>query len=319
LSDLKGLDFDIDLLGFDAHELDDLFNVKPEKEKRPPVQIIPNATLADLAPSEEERARLAGRKIMVEFSGGKDSSAAAIWAKHYFPEAVIELCYVDLGAEYYGFSFFLQEFADTLGCELKILRAPVNMFDAFLKAGKWPIFVGPYCHNYLHEPLDQHLTAHKPDEIVCIRGGRAQERAAQQGRVQTSRFMTIDRISEYMFFQPLYFTTKDAGAAIIKASGLPVWEGYSCGLGRTACRICPGQRPATYAAIRANFPQIWAELMEFERRFGPGAWQGSKEAGVRCTFTELADRGQKAFEENVSGSSSEPPAAKMHSRATEFS
>jgi len=47
-----------------------------------------------------------------------------------------------------------------------------------------------------------------------------------------------------------------------------------------------GSRTATYAAIRANL----------ERRFGAGAWQGSPKDGVRCSFAELADRGQGKFE-----------------------
>ena len=76
---------------------------------------------------------------------------------------------------------------------------------------------------------------------------------------------------------------------------MPVWEGYSYGLQRTACRICPGQKRIAYAAMRANFPQTWAELLELERRFGPGCWQDPAGEG-HGSFEDMADRGQENFE-----------------------
>jgi hypothetical protein len=75
---------------------------------------------------------------------------------------------------------------------------------------------------------------------------------------------------------------------------MPIWEGYSFGLQRTACRICPGQRKIAYAAMRANFPQTWAELLELEKRFGPGCWQ-DPEGNGKGALVDCADRGELAF------------------------
>src|ERR1035441_2344715 len=64
---------------------------EPEETFKP--ETLKSACIADLAPTEEERAILAGRKLLIEYSGGKDSSAAAVWARHYFPDNPTELLF----------------------------------------------------------------------------------------------------------------------------------------------------------------------------------------------------------------------------------
>jgi 3'-phosphoadenosine 5'-phosphosulfate sulfotransferase (PAPS reductase)/FAD synthetase len=220
LTDLKALDFDLNLIGFDDKELEKLFLVAPEKPE--PIAIQKSADLTSLAPNEEERKILEGRTLLVEFSGGKDSSAVAIWTKHYFPKAKIFLHYVDLGAEWDGFFLHLRRFSEAIGCELKILRAKQNIIDAFLLKGKWPSFIGPYCHEILHEALDEGLMSYPATSVACVRGGRVQEKAGRS-KAKDSRFLVIERLKDYVFFQPLYFTTKDMAEKIVLDNGLPVW------------------------------------------------------------------------------------------------
>jgi hypothetical protein len=81
-----------------------------ESEQR--ADILTGATLQDLAPTDEEMAVLQGRRIIVEFSGGKDSSAAAVWAKHFLPDAPMQLMFCDMGADFYGFPLFLRWFSE---------------------------------------------------------------------------------------------------------------------------------------------------------------------------------------------------------------
>ncbi len=202
--------------------------------------------------------------------------------------------FVDLGADFIGFHLFLARFAEHVGYDLKVLRSERTVFDAFLAKGDWPIFMGPYCHDLLHKPLDDYVRSHDPDKVCAVRGGRLAEKA-KHGVVHQSRFRVIDRMEKYLFFEPIYFGAKEVSESILKETGVPVWEGYSYGNQRTACRICPGQKPLGYAAIRANYPDVWAELIDLEKRFGPGAWQ-RREDGSAKPFEELADLGREAFE-----------------------
>jgi 3'-phosphoadenosine 5'-phosphosulfate sulfotransferase (PAPS reductase)/FAD synthetase len=296
LTDLRGLDLDLEFTGFETREVDKLLaDLSREAERQtPPPAILRAASLEDLKPTPEEFEILKDRKFLVEFSGGKDSSAATVWLKTFFPENPVELMFVDLGADFIGFHIFLAQFAEHMGYELNILRSEKTVFDAFLHKGDWPIFMGPYCHELLHKPIDDHIRTFDSDKVCTVRGGRLAEKA-KHGKISESRFRDIERMRPYLFFEPLYFGAKEVSESVLAEAGVPVWEGYSYGLRRTACRICPGQKPAGYAAIRANFPEVWDELIFLEERFGPGAWQ-RRDPGMAKPFSELADLGKEAFE-----------------------
>jgi hypothetical protein len=46
--------------------------------------------------------------------------------------------------------------------------------------------------------------------------------------------------------------------------------------------------------IKVNFPDVWEELLFFEKRFGPGAWQdpGDDSQG---SFEDLTQRSMERF------------------------
>lgn len=298
LKTLLEADFNLSLIGFDSAELEKLLaeggaGAGASEGNKPQV----NKSIAgmdDLAPSPEELAILQGRRVLVEFSGGKDSTAAALWARRFLPDNDTTLCFVDMGADFIGFPGHLAGVAQDLGARLQILRSREHMIEVFLGKGKLPHFLHPYCHEVLHKTLDQHFKQQAPEEIVILRGGRLQERG-KKGKTRPSRFMTIDRLKGYAFFQPLYFALKDAAQEILTANQVPIWSGYARGLQRTACRICPGQKPRAYAAIRAHYPEVFEELLWLERRLGTGYWQDhtpDKSAGIE----DMADKGQEAFE-----------------------
>ena len=296
LEALKVGEFDLDLTGFSGKELDKLLADSRDDSSSPQVErpLIHGASLDSLAPSEEERAELEGCKLIVEYSGGKDSTAAAIWAQYFFPENEIELMFVDLGADFVGFHLHLHQTANKLGLPLVTLRSPQTVVDNMLEKGEWPGFLYPYCHQLLHAPMDAYLKQLDPQTTIVLRGGRLAERAAK-GKRNVTRFLVVDRMKDYRYFQPLYFGAKDSSESILAEAGMVAWEGYQCGLQRTACRICPGQRPIAYAAIRAHYPEVWRELMHLEGKLGKGAWhQRDKETGGK-SFVELADKGEAQF------------------------
>jgi 3'-phosphoadenosine 5'-phosphosulfate sulfotransferase (PAPS reductase)/FAD synthetase len=258
-------------------------------DETPKIDIIKEGVLADLQPTELERKAFDGRKILIEYSGGKDSSAAAVWAKQFFPEAEIELMFSDMGADFTSLETFLHDFAVALGAELKMLRSDVGMLNFMLSKGKWPHFMHPYCHKVLHDTLDHYVVAQDSNSIIIVRGGRAQEKA-RIGKRNADRFLKVNRLEKYTYFQPLYFSSKELGLKIIEDSHCPVWQGYSTGLMRTCCRICPGQRAAHYYAIREKYQDVWQELLWLERRFGPGCWQDPFNSNASASVEKLAER-----------------------------
>ncbi|MFH1034353.1 MAG: ParB N-terminal domain-containing protein [Pseudomonadota bacterium] len=310
LRELTAQEFDLGIIGFDTSELEKLLAQDAGETagaNEPPKVNKDLKAMDDLAPDPEELSILAGRRVLVEFSGGKDSTAAALWVRRFLPDNPVELCFVDMGADFIGFHGHLATVADELGAPLKTLRSREHMIEVFLAKGKLPHFGHPYCHEVLHKTLDECFKGHAPGEIVVVRGGRLQERG-KKGKTRPSRFMTIDRLPGYAFFQPLYFATKDAADKILLANQVPIWGGYGKGLQRTACRICPGQKPRAYAALRQNFPEVFEELLWMESRLGTGYWQ-DKTPDKSASIEHMADRGQKAFEEGLADDDDERQAA----------
>lgn len=261
---------------------------KKDKPKPPPA--VPAAkTPEDLALSDEERAVLAGRDIIVEFSGGIDSTAAAVWCRDNLPDAKMTLLYVDLGSDHTSMPLHLRLAAEALGSELVVARSERTLLEEFAARGEWPQFGHPYCHEFLHDVMDGYMGKFAPETVAVVRGGRLSEKAARTKGMDT-RFRTVERMKDYIYFEPLYFAAKEVGRVMVEGSGVPIWPGYSEGLKRTACRICPGQRRATYATLRAKHPDVWAELKWLEGRFGPGCWQDPEGHG-HGFLDEMADRG----------------------------
>jgi 3'-phosphoadenosine 5'-phosphosulfate sulfotransferase (PAPS reductase)/FAD synthetase len=294
LQELDAGQFDMETLGFDLDEVNELLSPAEKSNHESP--IIENIiSLEDLAPNDEELRMLNGRKIFIEFSGGKDSTVATLWIKQFLPDADCELLFVEMGADYPGFAVHLHDISEMIGYPLIVLRSATSMIEQFLKKREWPHFAMPYCHQLLHDTLDEYVRSYSSDDIVVIRGGRLQERASRQGRKNQTRFMMVDRMKGYLYFQPLYFADKDSLTDILP-EGL-LWSGYRYGLQRTACRVCPGQRMVAYAAIKMNFPDVWDELVWLEKRLGPGCWSDPIHNRGRGSFTELAERGMNDFEE----------------------
>ena len=163
-AELKALleaDFDLSLIGFDSAELDKLLaeggaGGEADQSDKPQVNKA-IAGMEDLAPSPEELAILQGRRILVEFSGGKDSTAAALWARRFLPENELSLCFVDMGADYIGFPGHLAGVAQDLGARLLTLRSREHMIEVFLGKGKLPHFLHPYCHEVIFPRFGGHV------------------------------------------------------------------------------------------------------------------------------------------------------------------
>jgi len=72
------------------------------------------------------------RRVIVNFSGGKDSTVAILEAIKRYPKEEIILCYQDTGAEYKGTAEHVQSIADILGLELVTLRAKRDWYEQVL-------------------------------------------------------------------------------------------------------------------------------------------------------------------------------------------
>jgi len=291
---------DVDLPEFDLGKFEDEFYEEENgglEGGEGGFGIIKEATLSDLAPSQEEDKIIKGKKILFQFSGGKDSSAVVLWAKHFYPDNEMELDFINMGADHVGLHTFIHDMATFFDIDLKVVTTK-NMFDVMLENGKWPHFNNPYCHDILHAALDDCLKSYKADDIIIMRGGRGQERTGHT-KHKESRVLSVPKMRGRIYFQPFYFVDKNVGETILKENNVPTWQGYDTGLLRTACRICPGQAQPTYACIKNKHPGVWDELLWLEKKLGPGCWTDPINHKGQGFFEELATRGFKTYLKNT--------------------
>jgi len=228
--------------------------------------------------------------VAVDFSGGKDSSGALLWAKVNLPWARVVAMYVDLGADFPGYVLHVIEVTKVIGVELRVLRTERSLFEGLVEKG-WPGWKGPWCQAWMHEPLARWVRANgNPASTLRMTGTRAKQKKA------TSKLMPdapLPSTPEFKALAPIFDWSEDSVARALTEAGVPIWDGYARGLKRTACWVCPGQRPAVYAVLRRAYPELFRGLERLERQVGPCRFWEPRLVGM--TMAQAADRGDQVL------------------------
>ena len=119
-------------------------------------------------------------KIMVSFSGGKDSQACLIQACKEFGANNIEAVFCDTGWEHHLTYEHVKNVTDSLGVRLVTLKSKIGGFEDLCKRMKWfPDTTHRMCTVQLKiQPQIDYVLSHDED-LVIIQGIRAAESAAR--------------------------------------------------------------------------------------------------------------------------------------------
>lgn len=129
-------------------------------------------------------------KIIVMFSGGKDSQAALIWAvKKYGKENVVAL-YCDTGWEHEWTYAHVKEVAEALGVELVIVKSKEynGMVDLAIKKGRFPSTKARFCTEQLKSipAIDWILDLNQ--NVIIIQGIRKDESESRSKMQEACRY-----------------------------------------------------------------------------------------------------------------------------------
>lgn len=231
----------------------------------------------------------AAEHLLVQYSGGKDSTAVALWvAKHRREHQRIVLCFSDPGVEFPGMSAHIQDVAEFLGVEFRILKPERDWWSWMAKDG-WPSLIYRNCATeFVHKPFRQFVKKLEPDKTLLFTGSRAEE--AVRGSKKTDR-SALEGLGKYQHFAPCFAARKATLEEVIGASGIPVWEGYSRGFKRTACWCCPGQCGEQALALQENYPGLAEDMRRWEKRLG-SIRPLNRENDIK-SFDQLVEAGRK--------------------------
>lgn len=122
-------------------------------------------------------------KVLVQFSGGKDSQASLIWTiKEYGKENIIA-CFCDTGWEHQDTYTHINDVVNQLGVPLVTLRSNKykNFVDMSIKKGRFPSSQRRFCTSELKVvPMIEYILS-QDDSFIIIQGIRAKESKVRAG------------------------------------------------------------------------------------------------------------------------------------------
>lgn len=208
--------------------------------------------------------------IVVSYSGGKDSTGAALWAAHHCDGRRLLLCFCDPGVEFPGMSDHVAAVAEFLGGEPEILKSKEDWW-VWLREQGWPsLLYRPCAQKFVHAPFSKRVRELPAGSTILLTGSRAEEAVRGSKKTERSELLSLgNRAGEYQHFAPCFSMKKPILEQVIRESKVPVWEGYSRGFVRTACWCCPGQCGAQALALTENYPGLAEDVRRWEKRLGP--------------------------------------------------
>ncbi|TPN82928.1 phosphoadenosine phosphosulfate reductase domain-containing protein [Aquimarina algicola] len=121
-------------------------------------------------------------KIIVQFSGGKDSHAALLWAVHRYGAKNIQAVFCDTGWEHPLTYTHIQNVVKKLGVSLRTLTSKkyTNFIDLVRKKKRFPSTKARFCTQELKvKPFVDYILDEIKDHFIAVQGIRKDESKAR--------------------------------------------------------------------------------------------------------------------------------------------
>jgi len=208
-------------------------------------------------------------KVIVNVSGGKDSTVAVLETLKLYPPEDITLCWQDTGAEYAETEAHVKLLAETWGLPLVTLRHELGFFGLAEKRGYWPTPDCRQCTHYLKQHVfSKWLRANRGDSatLVVVSGIRADESAAR-GKLPPLRISgeLSTKTQTVTLWNPCLDMTAEQVFDRIAAEGLPLHPCYEFSP-RCSCWLCMFQHPNVIRAYAEQRPDMYEQACNLEER-----------------------------------------------------
>lgn len=182
------------------------------------------------------------RKVIVNFSGGKDSTVAILEALKVYPKEEIILCWQDTGAEYLETEGHVHLIARTLELPLEIQRANRDFWENVRYRRHFPTPVVRHCTSDLKRAVfNKWLSANfrgKGYEIIVVSGIRGDE-SLSRSRLhewEDPKDHRLVRTASKLWYPCLNMSAQGV-KEIVKVAGLPLHPCYDFAT-RCSCWCC---------------------------------------------------------------------------------
>jgi len=181
-------------------------------------------------------------KVIVNFSGGKDSTVAVLETLKRYPKDEIMLCYQDTGADYLETQGHVEKIAAMLDLPLVTLKNSEDFWGLAERYGKFPLPSTRYCtHKLKKDAVRNFVRKNRPmfgDEVIIVTGLRREESLS---RSKLSEWALDDHLTIrkqiVKFWAPCLDMKVKEVKDRIQAEGLPLHPCYDFSE-RCSCWLC---------------------------------------------------------------------------------
>jgi 3'-phosphoadenosine 5'-phosphosulfate sulfotransferase (PAPS reductase)/FAD synthetase len=212
-------------------------------------------------------------KVVVQFSGGKDSTAAILKVLEKYPKDEALLVYEDTGADFVETEPHVKLIAGMVGLPLVILKGKEDYFDLVRRYQSFPSPASRWCTRKLKmDEIRRYIAANRSmfsSELIVVTGIRADESPA---RAKMGAWRLDDHLTTknqmVKFWAPCLELTEVGVKEYVTANGLPLHPCYQ--FSRRAncwnCFFAPNHSVRAYAEMH---PELWEKacIAEDEIRF----------------------------------------------------
>lgn len=230
-------------------------------------------------------------KILIFYSGGKDSQACLIWAVNKYGAQNCEAVFCDTGWENELTLNHIKETTAQLNVKLVIIKSQKydGMIDLARKKGRFPSVKARFCTEELKSKPAIDYVLSKSENLIIIEGIRKNESISRSkmnesctyfqyyfqpmvnGKTHTYRKKDILKwCKEFNAdkFRPVFNWSAEQVIDYIKESGQLPNPLYYMGFTRVGCFPCIMARHREVKLIIENHPEQWEKIKQYEKEIG---------------------------------------------------
>jgi 3'-phosphoadenosine 5'-phosphosulfate sulfotransferase (PAPS reductase)/FAD synthetase len=281
LSALQSADYDLSVLGFDEEELARLLagdsGEADEDEEVTPTELASVKPEALSIIEESDR-------VVLQFSGGKDSTVAINWTRGVCEKLgkPLEAVFCETGAEFPDLTAHVIRVCERLGVKLVLLHPRENILAHYMAKREWPNSIFRDClHKFINDPVNRHLRQYEGEKVICVRGGRSDQKTSVSKSDIYQEVKDGNRVVRLL--NPFFGVDKTEYERALEGVKPLLWRGYELGFIRTACWMCPFQKVDQWETLKQHYPMLWEEMRRLAGELEYKKFEGDS---TRRRFTE---------------------------------
>lgn len=204
----------------------------------------------------------------IGISGGKDSQALLLWAKHesQIPHSKIHASFCDTGNEHELTYAHIRMLSNTIH-PITTLTPPLDFYELAKKKGRFPSTKARFCTQQLKIfPTQKHIMQYQAanQEVLLLSGVRATESTARAAlpEFEWDEYYACD------MYRPLLKWTTDQVWALLDKYQSPRNPLYDYGARRVGCFPCIMSNKLELRTIAKHFPERIDMIREAEQVIG---------------------------------------------------